>query len=76
MGKNLSKIATDVARRWVAARSRREKRGANVSAPTFDEMRDFASFSADDADAVQLDIITDLAIQKIGNLDRTSEART
>ena len=65
----LSKIATEVARRWIAARERRAKRGLNTPAPRLDDVREFAAVYCDELDAFQLDTVVDLAISKINNFD-------
>lgn len=69
MSIGLSKIATEVARRWIAARERLAKRGVQTSPATIDDMREFAAGIAEEADTFQLDMIADLALAKVGNFD-------
>ncbi len=71
MARSISSIATEVARRWIAARDRLTKRGCVLSQPIFEDMREFAAGICDDADTLHLDVIVDLALNKIANHDLT-----
>lgn len=74
MAKLLSKIATECARRWIAANDRRVKRGKTRIPVTLEAMRDFSAGIADDTDALQLDVIADLATQKVLEYERRTSA--
>lgn len=75
MGAPLSKLATEVARRWIKAEDRLAKKGKPRAALTVENMREFADGMFDDLDTFQLDTVADLAVSKVANFRIGESAR-
>lgn len=61
----IERLATELARRWIATNARRVKSGKPPMRPDWELVREFFSYMEDEVSANDFDEIVDLAIVKI-----------